>query len=254
MNYNISSLKKNIREKVWKILEEKGVALPPKPIRNRIPNFIGAKEAAENLFKLEIWKKARIVKSNPDSPQRWIREAALRDGKILLMATPRLKKGFLLLDPRILPRYLFKAASTIKGAFQLGRIISLEELAKIGSIDLIVTGSVAVDTHGNRLGKGEGYAEIEYGVLAELGLVSENTPIATTVHDLQIVNYIPTDPYDLKLDYIVTPTRVIKIQINKKARPKGIYWDLLPCKKLEEIPLLYILAKHKNVINKCSNK
>ncbi len=250
MSYNTKDLKNKIRERIWRTLEEKGIALPPRPARGRIPNFIGAKEAAEKLLKLHIWKKARIVKSNPDSPQKWVREAALRDKKTLLMATPRLKKGFLLLDPKTLPRHLLRIASTIRGAFQLGRIISLEELAEIGSIDLIITGSVAVDVHGNRLGKGEGYAEIEYGVLAELSLVSENTPIVTTVHDLQVVDYIPVDPYDLRLDYIVTPTRVIEVQ-GSRARPKGIYWEVLPCKKLEEIPLLYLLAKSRGKLDKC---
>ncbi len=92
--------KSEIREKIWKLLEERGVARFPKPIKGRIPNFVGAKIAAAKLRKLEEYKQAEVIFCNPDSPQRPVREFALKDRKILIMATPRLKKGFLLLDPK----------------------------------------------------------------------------------------------------------------------------------------------------------
>jgi hypothetical protein len=44
-----------------------------------------------------------------------------------------------------------------------------------------VVGSSCVSPNGSRLGKGEGFAEVEYGILRLLGVVDENTPIVTTV-------------------------------------------------------------------------
>jgi len=233
----VKRIKNAIRDRVWRILEEKGVALFPKPIKGRIPNFIGAKDAAMKLASLDIWRKSRIIKINPDSPQKWVRLKALLDGKIVIMATPRIRQGFILLDPKAIPKPLYERASSIRGAFQLGRIVGVKELKELDGIDLIVTGSVAVDREGNRLGKGEGYAELEYAILRELGLVDESTPIATTVHDLQIVDYIPSMPYDLKVDVICTPTRIIRVN-RRGGRPPGILWEYITQEKIREIPIL----------------
>ncbi|MEM4713656.1 MAG: 5-formyltetrahydrofolate cyclo-ligase, partial [Candidatus Bathyarchaeia archaeon] len=80
-------------------MEKSRVAAFPVPCWGRIPNFIGADVAADKLRQLEEWKRARVVFVNPDSPQRKVRENALMDGKILIMASPRLERGFILIDP-----------------------------------------------------------------------------------------------------------------------------------------------------------
>lgn len=243
-------VKASIRQRIWRLLEEQNIARFPRPVYGRIPNFAGAREAAMNLAKTRVWREARIVKVNPDSPQKWVRLMALRQGKLLVMATPRIREGFLLLDPGKIPSFLYEKAATIRGAFQLGRKIGLDELGKLGGIDLIVTGSVAVDRQGHRIGKGEGYAELEYAILRELGLVGEDTPIATTVHDIQIVEQIPREPYDLVVDHIATPTRIIETRSGGK-KPPGILWDILPCEKMREIPILMELARRKGVKKQC---
>jgi 5-formyltetrahydrofolate cyclo-ligase len=117
------------------------------------------------------------------------------------MATPRLKSGFLLVRPENV-KGLERHASTIKGAFRLGVNIRLENLSRI---DLIITGCVAVDLKGFRLGKGGGYGDREIRILrGKFGSV----PVATTVHDLQIVNRVPREPGDEKVNIISTPSRV----------------------------------------------
>ena len=52
-------------------------------------------------------------------------------------------------------------------------------------VDLITCGTVAVDRQGVRIGKGAGYSDIEVGLLVEVGLITPETTIVTTVHDLQ---------------------------------------------------------------------
>ena len=230
MNINREA-KDRLREEVYRRLEEAGVARPPLPIRGRIPNFVGADRAAEKLMELEGFVDASVLKVNPDSPQRPVRYLALRMGKKVVMPTPRIKKGFLLLNPDTIRNYAF--ASTIKGAFRLGRIVEVEELPHI---DFIVEGSVAVSPDGMRLGKGEGYAELEYAILLEAGKIDYDVEIATTVHDLQIVESIPRDDYDVSIDYIVTPTQIIKC--SSFFRPRGILWDRLDEDKIMEIPIL----------------
>ena len=99
MMMRIASRKQLLREKIWSEMERSGIAACPLPVRGRIPNFVGAEAAAQRLRGLEQWKRAGVVFVNPDSPQRKVRENVLKDGKILIMASPRLKKDFILIDP-----------------------------------------------------------------------------------------------------------------------------------------------------------
>ena len=226
--------KDKIRHEVWRKLEELGLAKFPRPVYGRIPNFIGAEKAASRLLNLKEYIDSRVVKVSPDSPQRYVRYRCLLDGKILIMPTPRLRMGFMILDPSKIPRRMLERASTIRGAFRYGRIIDPEDIPKV---DLIVTGSVAVSRDGIRIGKGGGYGELEYAILREFGKVGEDTPIMTNVHDIQVYERLPSDPYDLTMDYIATPTDLIRVE-RRRNRPKGILWSLLDGKKLDEIPLL----------------
>ena len=86
--------KDDARRWVWDRLVLEGIARPPFPAHGRIPNFQGAKDAARRLFEHPPWRDARFIKVSPDSPQRWVRLAALELGKIVLVPTPKLAGGF----------------------------------------------------------------------------------------------------------------------------------------------------------------
>ncbi len=236
------SFREELRRRIWDLMEERNIAAFPRPPHGRIPNFIGAEVAAARLASLDLFGRAKVVKVNPDSPQRRVRELVLRSGKLLIMPTPRISRGFLLLDPRKIPSWLYGEASTISGAFRLGRATHPEELPEV---DLIVAGSVVVSLFGERLGKGEGYSELEYGILVEYGKASVDIPIVTTVHDVQVVDFhIDLEPWDFTVDYIITPTRTVKCE-GEKRRPRGILWDHLDNDKISSIPLLKELAERR---------
>jgi len=57
----------------------------PRPVHHRIPNFKGSAKAGERLAELPEFINAKVVKVNPDTPQKSVRVAALRSGKILVM-------------------------------------------------------------------------------------------------------------------------------------------------------------------------
>lgn len=69
--------KQSFRIKVWRYLETTGLAMFPRPVYNRIPNFKGAPEAAAKLAELDIFKHANTVKVNPDKPQEPVRLVSL---------------------------------------------------------------------------------------------------------------------------------------------------------------------------------
>jgi len=233
-------IKESLRRRIWSLMERENVALFPRPVYGRIPNFKGAERASVRVTRERCWESAGVLLIAPDSPQRPLRRLALEGGKKVLMPTPRLKEGFLLLDPRYLNVKVIFEAATIRGAFKWGKRVQLRELPPV---DLIVLGSVVVDRYGTRIGKGGGYAELEYAILRELRLVDEDVPVITTVHDVQVVNAeLPREPHDLGLDYIFTPTRVLKT-LRPLPKPKGIYWHLLGEEKFKEIPLLRDLKK-----------
>ena len=150
------------------------------------------------------------------------------------MPTPRLRAGFLLLEPDGIPPNKLFAASSISGASSLARQLSIDDLP---TIDLLVFGSVAVTAHGDRVGKGEGYAELEFAVLRTLGRISPDVTIATTVHDQQLVDSIPREAFDVPLDLICTPTRTIRVN-RQSPRPDGVLWDKLPEDRRKEMPIL----------------
>lgn len=231
--------KQEARERVWRALEIHGAARFP-GARGRIPNFAGAERAALHLGDLPQWKRAKVVKINPDAPQLPVRRMALREGKVVYMAVPRLRAEacFLELDPARLGGDGARAAS-IRGAATCGRAVGLDEMRPI---DLIVCGSVAVNGRGARAGKGGGYSDLEYGLLRERGAVTAATSIVTSVHRLQVLPHaIEMLPHDIPLDWIVMPEGPLRCGPSFE-RPRGIYWEYLDDDKVAAIPVLARLA------------
>jgi 5-formyltetrahydrofolate cyclo-ligase len=234
--------KEQVRERIWSLVTKRRVARFP-GAAGRIPNFVGAEAAALRLAGLPQWRAARVIKANPDAPQRPVRTQALLEGKRVFMAVPRLRteRCFLELDPRRL-RGRERRAASITGASALGRPVHPRDMARV---DLVVAGSVAVQRDGARVGKGGGFSDLEWAVLAELGLVGPWTTVVTTVHPLQIVRRgIPMLPHDVPLDRIITPTGIIQCP-RRHPRPTGIIWDALEPEKIAEVPLLARLARSR---------
>jgi 5-formyltetrahydrofolate cyclo-ligase len=230
--------KQAIRERIWTLLEERRVAAFP-GARGRIPNFVGASAAADRLAETEEWRSAKTLKCNPDAPQRYVRLRALREGKIVYMAVPRLREErcFWELDPKRLRDV--RSAASIGGAAKAGRPVHPRELPHI---DLVVAGSVAVARNGARLGKGGGYSDLEYAIGRAVGCIDDRTRVSTTVHELQIVRgTLPETRHDFRVDLIVTPERVLRPRRTRK-QPTGI----VPADLTEEIraavPVLRVLG------------
>jgi 5-formyltetrahydrofolate cyclo-ligase len=235
--------KQQLRAQIWRALTVNKVARFP-GAQGRIPNFIGAEAAARHLAALPAWAQAQALKCNPDTPQRAVRYAALQAGKVLYMAVPRLREiaPFIALDPSLLEPSRLWQASSIQGAFAVGKPVALKQMRRI---DLIVAGSVAVSRDGARLGKGGGYSDLEYALCRQAGLVAEDTPIVSTVHGMQVVpeGAIEMTAHDISLDWYATPEGVVQAT-SRYPRPQGIFWPELG-EKLDEIPVLQQLARQR---------
>jgi 5-formyltetrahydrofolate cyclo-ligase len=227
-----------LRDEVWSAMRAARVARFP-GAAGRIPNFTGAEAAAERLRGLPQWQQAGTLKANPDSAQLPVRQRALEDGKTVYMAVPRLARPepFFALDPAHLTEPPRRAAS-ISGAERSARRVTLAEL---DPVDLVVMGCVAAGEDGARLGKGGGFADLEYALAAAAGLIGPGTVSVTTVHELQVrpAGLIPRTGHDVPVDFIITPDRVIDCRARHGPRQAaGICWDDLTEEKIAAIPLL----------------
>lgn len=243
--------KHDIRSKVWGYIEEHDLANFPRPVDHRIPNFKGAGEAGQRVRDLQCFTAAKTVKVNPDKPQEEVRFFVLEAGKTLLMPTPRLRSGlFNRIDgnPSENKETLRTMAST-EGMKKYSKPVDLEANIKV---DLIVIGSVAVSRTGRRIGKGEGFADLEYGMMKAMKAVDDSTLVVTTVHDCQLFDTLPDrlfGPHDVPVDFIVTPTEVFQVS-HRLPKPEGIYWHLLSPEKLKQVPILKTLREKEKEAGK----
>lgn len=216
------------------------ISVFPKPF-GRIPNFKGVTEASEKLLELEDFQQAKAIIVGPDKPLETVRLLSLENGKDLYVPIPRLK-NWLLKKLSKDDNADIKKVVNRWGIENTGKPVDLEEELHI---DLLVMGSVAVSKEGHRIGKGKGYSDLEYAILKVMKAVDENTIIVTVVHDSQVFDELPVDlfkKHDVPVDYIVTPTQVIKVE-TCLPKPAGVYWDLLSKKRVTFMDTLQRLKK-----------
>ncbi|KFP48092.1 Methenyltetrahydrofolate synthase domain-containing protein, partial [Cathartes aura] len=199
----------------------------------------GASHAATRLLGLQEFKAANTVKINPDAPQKNARFLTLEARKTLLVPTPRLRTGLFnkIVPPSGATKEILRICATSQGIKEYSVPVGLDGKARV---DLVVVGSVAVSEKGWRIGKGEGYADMEYAMMVSMGAVQEDTPVVTIVHDCQVVDIAEEllDDHDLTVDYILTPTRTIKTNC-KRPKPQGIMNSgVLSYEMLGKIPIL----------------
>lgn len=88
------------------------------------------------------------------------------------------------------------------GAYEIREPDKAKEGVNPGELDLIVMPGVAFSPKGARLGFGKGY----YDRVLE-GL---KCPLAALAYEFQILDSIPTESFDVSMDYIITEKRVIR--------------------------------------------
>ena len=204
---NLIEQKEILRKSVYDSIFYGGFSNRSNGDYGKIPDFKGSDIAAQILAKTEEWKKSKTIFVSPDSAQTPVRYLALKDNKNLIMASPNLEHGYYFLDGSSLDGVEMEA-STKEGALKYK---TDNDSTHHLSVDLLVEGSVAVDREGHRIGKGKGYGDREIADLLERKLIKATTPLATTIHPLQLVDFVPTEDHDQKLNMLVTTEEIIRI-------------------------------------------
>lgn len=240
----IEPTKRSLRVQTWRKIQDNRCGMGFNAIFNRIPGFVDSDKAANLLAETEEFKKAQNIKVNIDRALYWIKLETLLKGKTLYLPGTRDSSAlYLKVDvPADATDEQMKEILNIQDVQQHRTEISLENKVKL---DMIVIGSVAVSRDGYRIGRGNGFTDLDIGLLIEIGSITPETIIATMVHDLQVVDSLPLglfQKYDTPVDLIVTPTQVIHVA-NRLPRPTGLFWELLSQRRLKIIPVLQTLKE-----------
>lgn len=241
--------KRSIRLGTWqKIKDQKLSPLRRFSVFNKIPNYVGADKAAELLAETEEFKKAKKVKVNIDLAQEPVKVEVIKAHKTLFVPPAQKSSNVYAKIKNCNPDEVDLA--TQKKIIKLqGEEDTYEEIDINGieKLDMVVVGSCAVSRQGHRIGKGNGYVDLDVGILTYLGGITKDTLIVTTVHDVQVYDTLPENlfqSYDLILDMIVTPTEVIRVS-KRLHRPEGIEWNLLSSRRLEIVPVLKCIKERE---------
>ncbi len=228
------------RQEVWS--ELRAVARPDSRFHfdfgEYIPDFEGSEAATERLTAMDLYKSARVLFITPDNCLERLRTQTVRDGKVQIVSTYGIRRGLVELRPEDVPQGLERFAVLLDVIEDMGRYISLAELAERYRVDLLVTGASAVSRAGVRFGKGHGFFDLEWAMLYQIGVVDADTPVVAFVHDCQVVDVdLEPSPFDTVCDWIVTPTQLIQVP-NPHKPVSGVLWDMLKPGMLEDIPPL----------------
>ncbi len=181
---------------------------PKKLLRERVRGDmkklpIEEREAASNricqlIERQEVWQKARSVlfyAPLADEPDIWrLFEDTIAAGKSA--ALPR----FISERDCYVACQVRDPAQDIKaGRFGIREPAETCARLELNALDLILVPGVAFDLSGHRLGRGRGFYD---RLLAMLG-----GPTCGVAFDEQLVDEIPVEAHDIRLNCIVTPTR-----------------------------------------------
>ncbi len=196
--------------------------------------------AAEQLRRLPAYREAKALFAAPGAELLQIRSNALVDGKELLMPGPGLKEGFFLLRPYTVSFEEVAHAVTYKGLARFGKRLDRRDIQGLG-LDLLLTGAVAVDGCGGRLGDGHGFFDLAAAILHDSGAVPLGGLTLAVVAERQIVaGELPHEIWDVRVDGLVTPAGVKEINDGPTARPT-VRWESVPFKKVRKMTPLWQL-------------
>jgi 5-formyltetrahydrofolate cyclo-ligase len=179
--------------------------------------------ASENLINSELYRNAGIVLAymamNEEADCFSVITKAIGDGK--RVAVPRVKNGTNEMDFYIVDGTALFESQFVSGAFGIRepslnlRIWNPEKTDGRESVLVIVPG-LAFTKDGKRLGRGKGFYDRYLARLAACS-AQQNTDSRISFKSVgfcfscQIINFIPTDVYDLPLDAVVSESGLLGV-------------------------------------------
>ncbi len=161
---------------------------------------IKSKKASDYFTESKIYKNAETIMLymplGNETDTTMIIKKAYNDGKKTVFPVTDKANG------EITPVYADENAVFVKGAFSVNEPWE-KNIATPESIDVVIVPGIAFDKNGNRIGFGKG--------CYDKFLIKTNAVKVGLCYDFQLLDEIPSDLYDIKMDYIITEEGMIEI-------------------------------------------
>jgi 5-formyltetrahydrofolate cyclo-ligase len=212
------------------------------------PDFRGSAAAVDRLAALPCYQSATTVLVTPDNSLELLRARALKDGKTLLVATYRLRRGFILLHPARIHESRYELAACLDGMEKpgAGRPVTLAQMRDEGlKIDMCVIGGLIFNVQGVAIWGGDNLFEVQWALLQDIGVLRPDAPVAAIAHASQVVDEArismetikPTRPGEVQCDFVVTPAATF--EVCGAVKPTGsLNFDTIDPDGLQNIPPL----------------
>lgn len=158
----------------------------------------------KNLFNSKLWNKAQVIGVTLSYKPEWdtyeIIKQAWKDNKeVVVPVTNELTYT--------MKFYLINSLKDLKeGNYKIYEPISQtkERYYEKSTIDLMIVPGVVFDKHGYRIGFGKGYFD-RY-------LNDFNNNKVALLAEFQLIEQIPTNQYDINVDYLITDKKIFKVK------------------------------------------
>ncbi len=100
--------------------------------------------------------------------------------------------------------YYLGSGSLVVGRFGIAEPSAAVPRRSLEDADVVVVPGVAFDPQGGRLGRGVGYYD------RALAGARAGVPLIGLAYDECVVDEVPMEPHDRRVDIVVTPTRVLR--------------------------------------------
>ncbi|KAF2844988.1 hypothetical protein T440DRAFT_408987 [Plenodomus tracheiphilus IPT5] len=212
------------------------------------PDFRHSDAAIGRVAEISCYKTASTILVTPDNSLEGLRHRALQDGKKVLVATHRLRRGFVLLDPARVGPELWRYASCLDGMEKpsVGRAVTITQLKDDGiKVDMCVIGGLVLNEQGVVIWEGQALFEVQWALLQDIGVLSESAPVACVAHACQVVDettlgierFVPDKKGEVQCDFVVTPEQVFQVEKAVKSSG-GIDFNTVDPEALNNIPPL----------------
>ncbi|KNG44746.1 5-formyltetrahydrofolate cyclo-ligase [Stemphylium lycopersici] len=215
-----------------------------------VPDFRSSELALTRLTTLPCYASARCILVTPDNSLEALRARALRDGKHVLVATYRLRRGFILLHPGRIDSARYEVAASLDGMEKpgIGRPVTLAQMRDEGlRVDICVTGGLVFNVQGVTIWEGENLFEVQWALLRDIGAIPtpEDTPVVAVAHECQVVDEVrigmetmtPARQGEVQADFVITPEATF--EVNGARKPVGgIDFENVDQDALQNIPPL----------------
>jgi 5-formyltetrahydrofolate cyclo-ligase len=161
-----------------------------------------AEKLAVNLLVLPEVLDARTVLSYQAMPEEIDPGPALERLRLLgvTIVFPRIE------GPGILGLHVVEPDTVLlSGPFGLAEPPADAPTVEPSAVDVVLMPGVAFDSAGRRLGHGGGYFD---RLIPQL---RGDCCLLGVAFDVQVVDEVPTEPHDARVDAVVTPTRVLRV-------------------------------------------